>query len=122
MPVVDVEVVDGAGRNFRPGLAQLLADELGRVFLTQPGRTWVKLRTLDADAYAENGTRLAAAEWPVFVTLLVAQPPAGNARQEQVTAVTHAVAAVLDWPFDRVHVQYAPPAAGRQAFGGKLVT
>jgi len=60
-------------------------------------------------------------ELPAFVTILHAHPPAGAALAAEVLAVTSAVANCLGRPAERVHVQYAPAAAGRQAFGGKLV-
>jgi len=121
MPIVDVELVvapDPAGTG---GQARVLADALGRVFGTSPGRTWVKLRELPAAAYAENETEHAPGGLPVFVTVLHARPPEGPARDAEVLAVTRAVAAWCDRPAELVHVQYAPPAAGRQAFGGTLV-
>lgn len=40
----------------------------------------------------------------------------------EVLALTQAVAACLGRPPGQVHIQYAPPGSGRQAFGGTLVT
>ncbi len=40
---------------------------------------------------------------------------------EQVGHVTRTVAGCLSISPERVHVQYAPEAAGRQAFAGTLV-
>lgn len=121
MPIVDVEIVgDGEPATGSPSAAAL-ADALGRIFGTAPGRTWVRIRGLPPSAYAENGIEVAAAGLPVFVTVLHARPPEGDARAAEVLAVTRAVA---DWARrdpQRVHVQYAPAAAGRQAFGGTLV-
>ena len=39
----------------------------------------------------------------------------------QVLAITRAVAQCLACAPERVHVLYAPPGAGRQAFGGTLI-
>jgi len=120
MPIVDVEIigVDAPGRH---GRARDLADALGRVFGTVPGRTWVRIRDLPASAYAENEAEPSEDGYPVFVTVLHAHPPVGPLRATEAAAVTRAVA---DWARrdpQRVHVQYAPAAAGRQAFGGTLV-
>lgn len=120
MPIVDVEIVkadDARGA----GDARALADALGRVLATDPGRTWVRLRALPAIAYAENESEPGPAEWPVFVTVLHAHPPEGAARAAETLAITSAVAGWARRPADRVHVQYAPAGAGRQAFGGRLV-
>jgi phenylpyruvate tautomerase PptA (4-oxalocrotonate tautomerase family) len=115
MPIVDIEVVGDAGAP-----AQTLADALGQAFGSAPGQTWVRLRYLDAGAYAENECAVGADERPVFVTVLHAHPPQGDALVVELRAVTHAVAQCLSRAPQRVHVQYAPPGAGRQAFGGVL--
>jgi phenylpyruvate tautomerase PptA (4-oxalocrotonate tautomerase family) len=122
MPILDIEHVLPAGSATAPtGTVQRLADATGRVFGSKPGRTWVRLRTLDATAYAENDVTLDADGLPVFVTVLHAQVPEGAALAAQVTALTQAVAEALGVDVQRVHVQMAPAAAGRQAFGGRLV-
>jgi phenylpyruvate tautomerase PptA (4-oxalocrotonate tautomerase family) len=117
MPIVDLEIVGDGTR----GAAQAVADALGDIFGTDPGRTWVRIRSLPADAYAENRSTLAANELPVFVTVLKAEMPEGAALEAEVAAITEAIARIASRPAERVHVAYAPPAAGRQAFGGRLV-
>jgi phenylpyruvate tautomerase PptA (4-oxalocrotonate tautomerase family) len=121
MPIVDVEIVGDEAPAAGSLLATTLADVLGRIFGTAPGRTWVRLRRLPASAYAENEVEPAGEDHPVFVTLLHARPPEGAARAAEVRAVTQAVADWVRRDPQRVHVQYAPAAAGRQAFGGTLV-
>lgn len=121
MPIVDVLIVSADPQGAANGLARTLADGLGRVFGSAPGRTWVRLQTLAEAAYAENEAQSAATELPVFVTVLHARPPVGVALVEELRAVTAAVADGLGRPTERVHVQYAPAGAGRQAFGGRLV-
>jgi hypothetical protein len=122
VPVIDVERVMPAGVPAAPdGLAQALADAAARVLCSAPGHTWVRLRVLDVQAYAENGVALAGDALPVFVTVLHAHLPVGEALQEQITALTRALAGVLGCADTCVHVQMAPAAAGRQAFGGTLV-
>ena len=121
MPIVDIEIVCTREDALRLPPAQALADVAGRILGTPEGRTWVRLRTLEASHYAENETAVRADERPVFVTVLHAHPPGDAERAAEVLALTRAVAMTLGHREDRVHVQYAPAAAGRQAFGGRLV-
>lgn len=121
MPIVDIELVHAHEPAASHPSASALASALGTAFGTPPGRTWVRVRHLPASAYAENDSELSADELPVFVTVLLAHWPAGEAMAEQVRQVTQAVADGLSLSPERVHVQYAPEAAGRQAFGGQLV-
>lgn len=114
MPIVDVELV---GPPAVAGLARALADDLGRVFGAAPGTVWVRVRALDAGSYAENG---AAAAAPVFVTLLLAAPPARAALGRLVADVADAVARGAGRPRENVHVLLEPAAKGRIAFGGRL--
>ena len=122
MPLIDLEIVVPSHAE-PPGAAAVaaLADALARVFGSAPGHTWLRVRQLDRAAYAENGTLLSDAELPVFATVLHAHPPLGAALEAEVAALTLALADALRRPADRVHVQYAPAAAARQAFGGTLV-
>jgi phenylpyruvate tautomerase PptA (4-oxalocrotonate tautomerase family) len=123
MPIVDIEFVQADGlAPVGPSLTQTLADAAGRVLGTSPGRTWVRLRSLALTNYAENEAPVAADAAPVFVTVLHAHPPQGDALATEVAALTQAVATCLGRPPALVHVQYAPPGAGRQAFGGTLVS
>lgn len=121
MPMVDIELVCETPSDAGAVSTRALADALGEVFRSPPGRTWVRLRVLRATAYAENGVDAAVSGLPVFVTVLHAHPPTGPALADEALAVTAAVAGCLARPPERVHVQYAPPGAGRQAFGGQLV-
>jgi phenylpyruvate tautomerase PptA (4-oxalocrotonate tautomerase family) len=121
MPIIDVEIVSEKAEPTLPSPLPALASDLGRVFGTPPGGTWVRLRVLPQRCYAENDAPVSAEELPVFVTVLLAKPPEGVTLQAQVEAVTQTVAAWLVRPPERVHVAYAPAASGRQAFGGKLV-
>ncbi len=119
MPIVDVEIV--AATPPTAGAAAL-ADALGAALGCAPGRAWVRLRHLAADAYAENASAAApTTELPVFVTVLHARPPTGAGLDAEIGVITRTVAAWAGRPVERVHVQYAPAAAGRQAFGGVLL-
>ncbi len=122
MPILDIEPVLDAGATIDPTLAQRLADAAAPVFGQAPGRVWVRLRPLPAAQYAENDAAVAADERPTFVTVFHAHPPEGDARVQEAAALTGAIASVLGQSAERVHVQYAPAGAGRQAFGGRLIT
>ena len=121
MPIIDVELVCESEAEFARTSARALADAVGHALGTEPGHTWVRLRFLASAGYAENQATLESAELPAFVTVLHAHPPIGEALVTEAMALTLAVAQCVVRAPERVHVQYAPPAAGRQAFGGKLV-
>lgn len=114
MPILDVDIVGAADLD----LAQRIADAAGRVFQTPPGETWVRLRS--PAAYAESGGTLPEGVRPVFVSVLKARPPAGEALVLEVAALTDAVAQACGRPPENVHVIYEPAAHGRIAFGGHL--
>jgi phenylpyruvate tautomerase PptA (4-oxalocrotonate tautomerase family) len=120
MPIVTVEVVAGENGPMR-NVAQSLADAIGGALNSPPGRTWVRVRTIPRDQYAENGVPLDAAELPVFVTILEQQGVPRAELEHEVAALTAAVARVVARPATCVHIEYAPAAAGRLAFGGVLV-
>jgi phenylpyruvate tautomerase PptA (4-oxalocrotonate tautomerase family) len=120
MPIVDIELVMRATAGAGHPPARAIADVLGRVFGTGPGRTWVRVRELAAGGYAENEAPVPV-EPPVFVTVLKAHPPAGPDLRAEVLAVTAAVAEWAERDPGCVHVRYEAGAAGRQAFGGRLV-
>ena len=121
MPIIDVELVASEGSDLREPSVAAIADALGKVLGSPPGRTWVRLRVLSSSAYAENECSLSEDELPVFATVLHAHLPESEALATEVEAITVAIADCLHRNPERVHVQYAPAAAGRQAFGGKLV-
>ena len=119
MPVVDVLLVND-GSNQPAGLATAIAYAIGRAVSAPPGRVWVRLHLLPSGQYAENGEQVAR-ELPVFVTILEARPPSGEALAARANAVTLAVAGAVSRTPECVHVEFAPPGSGRVAFGGKLV-
>jgi phenylpyruvate tautomerase PptA (4-oxalocrotonate tautomerase family) len=120
MPIVTVEVVAGATA-MAPDVAQSLADAIGRALKSPPGQTWVRVAALARDRYAENEAALDVAQLPVFVTILKEQIPPPAELGGEVTALSKAVAQVIGRPVACVHIEYAPAAAGRLAFGGILV-
>jgi phenylpyruvate tautomerase PptA (4-oxalocrotonate tautomerase family) len=121
MPILDVEIVLEPGEALRPELAGELADRAGEVFAAAPGTTWVKLRTIPVEHYAENQTGRPADIRPVFVSVLRAKLTPLNERQREVTRLTEAIAHTCRRSPENVHILYLPEGAGRMAFGGTLV-
>jgi phenylpyruvate tautomerase PptA (4-oxalocrotonate tautomerase family) len=121
MPVVEVEVVLRAGETLRPQLAKALADALGHIFAAPPRTTWIRLRGLAAEDYAENADDPPAGERPVFVSVLQKRRPRRSEMQQEVDRITAAVADLCGRQTGSVHVIYLPDGAGRVAFGGRIV-
>jgi hypothetical protein len=103
------------------GLTQQLADAIGHGLNSPPGPTWVRLRSLTRNQYAENGPPLDDSQSTVFVTVLKHQASGGAELEAEFAALTGAVAQVVARPTSCVHIEFAPPAAGRLSFGGTLV-
>ncbi len=120
MPIVDVEIV-GATEAEAALCAQPIADALGLIFGSGAGGTWVRARGLPAANYAENDEPDPPGRDAVFVTVLKRTRPEPAVLEMEAARVSEAVAAACGRPRERVHVLYEPPAAGRIAFGGRLV-
>jgi len=121
MPIVDIEIVGDTIDAPAASLAQGLADEAGRILLSPPATTWVRVRTLGRAGYAENGITVDTAALPVFVTVTRRQLPSRTQLAAEVTALTEVVARIVGRPAENVHIEYSTAAAGRMAFGGVLV-
>jgi len=121
MPIVDVTLVTGRQEEIVVGLTQTLADGIGRALASPPAQTWVRLHVLAQDRYAENEAIVSAGDLPVFVVVLARAVPDRVRLAVDVTSVSAAVAEATGRPAARVHVEFAPPAAGRIAFGGRIV-
>jgi hypothetical protein len=121
VPILDVELVCHSEVDFRAVEAGAVVEAAAKVFASPKGRTWVRLRCLRSECYAENESSLSVDELPVFVTVQLAQLPSEDVIEGQVLALTQAVARAVGREPSRVHVAYAPAGAGRQAFGGALV-
>ena len=121
MPIVTVEVVADVDHALEPRLAQSLADTVGRALNSPAGQTWVRIRSLGRDQYAENESLVEAGGMPVFVTVLERLPPSGAELPAEVATLTQAIAQVVGRPAACVHIEYVPAAVGRVSFGGKLV-
>ena len=121
MPIVDVLLVAADAPSGQQDLARSLADTLGQALQVPAGGLWVRLHALPASHYAENDSVLSPDELPVFVSVLHARPPGGQALDAEIAKVTEAVARATNRATDRVHLEYAPAGAGRIAFGGRRV-
>ena len=121
MPILTVEIVAEETEAFSPTLAAAMADAAGEIFGSAAGRTWVRLNLLPAARYAENGIAPDGTPRPVFVSVLVAEPPAGDALARESMQLATALAALCGRPVENVHIFWEPAAQGRVAFGGKLV-
>ena len=121
MPIVDIEVVGDVPNDDGAARAQALCDAIARIFAAPPATTWVRVRKLPCEDYAENHVSVAPSDLPVFVTVLKRHVPARAELTREVAALAQAVARVVGRPPNRVHVEYAAAAAGRIAFGGILI-
>jgi phenylpyruvate tautomerase PptA (4-oxalocrotonate tautomerase family) len=118
MPILDVEIVTSGSLD--SALAANLADMAAQVFGGPPASTWVRVRTLPKEHYAENGVATPEGWRSVFVTVRKAQRPTGSALEAEARALAEGVARVCSRPVENVHILYEPDAQGRIAFGGKL--
>lgn len=121
MPILDVEIVLRPGEVLPADLASTVADRASAALNVPVGRTWVKLRTLDRTAYAEDGGGPPPAVHPVFVAVLKAELPPRDKLATEIVRLTDVIAEACDRPPQNVHVRYEPAASGRTAFGGHLV-
>ncbi len=122
MPLIEVEIVLRLDEMLATDQASRLADATAEVLREPAGRTWVRVRSLSTDAYAEDSGGPPEGVYPVFVTVVKARLPLEGNLQTEVASLTQAIADVCDRPPENVHVIYEPKAAGRVAFGGRLVS
>lgn len=120
MPVIDVCLVVDERRGIPPKVTQLVADQLGSALGVPQGHLWVRLQIIPSEHYAENDASLESDELPVFVRVLHSRPPTGNELTREAALVSRTVGCAIGRDPSRVHVEYAPPGAGRMAFGGQL--
>ena len=124
MPIVDIEILTTTTGpvSIDTESLQCVADELGELFGSAPGNTWIRLRSIDKNDYAENGVVTELQATPVFVSVLRADLPEVSALRREMAGVADVVSRALDHPRENVHVLYAPGARGRIGFGGELMT
>ena len=121
MPILDIEIVMRDGETLPPGFAKLMAKRAGDVLHSAPGNTWVKVRQISPDCYAENDNGASDSPAPVFVSILKGKMPPVDELEREIIALTNATAELCHRPADNVHFIYLPEGKGRIAFGGKLL-
>ena len=121
MPIVDIEIIPKPEEIIRDEIVQELADQLGEIFGSPKGGTWVKIRELTENHYAENGGKEEGV-YPIFVSVLKSRLPSPDELQKEVKRITGAVAQICGRSTENVHVIYHSEGKGRVAFGGKIVT
>ena len=120
MPIVDVEIVTD-DNDVSGDLASRLANSIGDALGAEPGRTWVRLRTLPHHRYAESGPNSFDGVSPVFVTITARRHPNPNDFAVVAPRVCAAAASTCGVPVENTHVIFEADASGRVAFGGTLV-
>ena len=121
MPILDIEIVGEPRLVFRRDLTERIAKAAATALRSRPRGTWVKLRVITPDDYAENEMDRSEFVRPVFVRLLLADPPDGEQLRSQSQALARAIGAACERAPENVHILYEPPARGRIAFGGELL-
>lgn len=122
MPIVTVQCVhDSESGSYPKETVQLLCDELGRLFGSEPGTTWVKMQYLANSHYAENAVELNGRTRPTFVEVLKRSLDEEEVLVKEAIDIAAMVGRILGRPGENVHVIYRPEGAGRVAFGGNLV-
>lgn len=131
MPIFHIDLLDD-GAPPDPTLPKRLADAFGALLGARPGHVWVRITRCPPEAYAENGSG-PVPRW-AFVRVILRElppeiPPPGfktipdaEALAGRAYAITNIVAEETGRAAEDVHVYFDPPAAGRIAFGGELVT
>lgn len=122
MPILSVELIGPPLPSAeRPGLARRIADAAGHALGSEPNGTWVRLRDLGPDDYAENGEAFEGTP-SAIVTVLHADVEPTSTLELEAAALAAAVAEATGRDRRHVHVIYEPPGRGRVAFGGELLT
>ncbi len=120
MPIVEVDVVLGPGETLEENAAKDLAEAIAPVLGSRPQGTWVRLDATERRCYAENG-EAEPLLCPVFVRVTKKELGGDEDLGKEAASLAAAVAFVLHRQRENVHIIYEPPAAGRVAFGGRMV-
>jgi phenylpyruvate tautomerase PptA (4-oxalocrotonate tautomerase family) len=119
MPILDVFVVVPEGNRRPAANAKTLANAVAAVFGADPGTVWVRVQALPQSMYAENGDDEDPS--PVFIKVQHADMKAPEHLEREARELAQIVAACLGCQTELVHIEYAPAARGRIAFGGRLL-
>lgn len=122
MAIVDIELVIQEGRDSYLSQEQTrsIANTLGRIFETKPNRTWVRIRYLPSEQYAENEAPEGPAVLPTFITILKNRPPEPGLMASQMLAIAQGLSPIINRPAGSIHILYEASALGRLGVGGIL--
>ena len=131
MPIFHIEMLEDASPP-DPGLPKKLADALGLLLEADHGHAWVRVSRCPRGEYAENGDG-PVPPWVFVRVILRALPPeipppghktipAAHALAGRALGIARIVSEHTGRELSDVHVYFDPPAAGRIAFGGVLVS
>ncbi len=122
MPILTIECVcDTSEPGPQSNQIHALADSLGDLFDSPAGGTWIKLRCLPREHYAENFITADTTIRSTFVTVIHRVLPGEAQLAIQAQEIATRVAKELQRPVPNVHVIFEPAGAGRVAFGGVLI-
>ena len=120
MPLLEIEII-GQPKVSQNGLANKLADAIALVLGSNTAQTWVRLRFLPSENYAENETGKPLGAKAVFVSVLKYELPAASVLKREARQLSIAVGKICGRSPKHVHIIYVPEGRGRIAFGGNLV-
>ena len=118
MPILNVEIVLRENETLSEDLAGNISDAAGEIFDSAAGHTWVKLREIPREYYAENGGGPPEGISPVFVSVLKRHLPDKVEMQAEAARLAAEIGRVCNRPKENVHILYLPAGAGRIFFGG----
>ena len=119
MPILDIEIILRPAERLDSDLSFRLAQACAEILHSKPRGTWVKLRTLESNQYAENGAQPGNDVFPVFVNVLkyVLDP---DLMAEEARRLAEAIGIICNRPKENVHIFFQPEGRGRVAFGGEI--
>jgi len=121
MPILEIELIGDPAEEATADLASRLADAAAEVFGSDPRQTWVRLGYTPVSQYGENSAGSPIDVAPVFVRVLKYRRPDAEQLRREVRLLAEAIGRESGRSPEQVHIVYEPDAAGRIAFGGKLV-
>jgi phenylpyruvate tautomerase PptA (4-oxalocrotonate tautomerase family) len=119
MPILFVDLVVRPGERAPASAARVLADLAGEMYGSQPGDTWVTVREIPAEGYAENHSP-DGVYFPAIIHVLRMRLPDKFALAAEAARLAEMAGQALGRPADNVHIIFEPSGGGRVAFGGRL--
>ena len=119
MPIVEIEIVLKPDEIIQGITVEELANQLGGIFNSPKGTTWIKIRALERDHYSENGGTPDGV-FPVFVSVLKSMLPGRDEMQKEVEMITGAVAQTYRRPSENVPKFICPKARDVWLLVGRL--